>query len=236
MAATSLLLLAAFLSGCASKPAGDGAGATPAATYTVVAGGTPPPAATTTDTLHLLDRPHLTTRAPRPGDDVVRVPIDSTFGQTVSGMGTNSFADTWNFTLPTGVQGFVGNATMLAEVTGTLVNNPIPTADGCFWALSVVAGSVQTGEFHDLGCVREPAQVQAGRHQLSFPFTLADVSWPAGTELHFELHTQEEGPRAPGAGAELLTGAVDADSRIQVYGLKLPIDPPALLAQAGATS
>jgi len=230
LAATALLLLSGLLAGCASRPHADGgATAAPSATYTVIAGGNRAPAATTTDDLHLLERPRVTTHAPT-GADPVRVRINSFFQDSLS---VSGFRDTWNYTLPKDVHGLVGNATLLVEVTGTLVGDPRADLQGggCFWNLSVGVGSYETGNAYSLGCVKEGTQVPAGLYTLTIPFTLSDLSIPAGTALRFELYSGEDGPRSPNADAELLTGAAGQDSVVRIFGLQVPIDP-SLLVQA----
>lgn len=226
-----VLSSALLLSGCSSAPAAAPSSSASPALYTVTA--SPAPVARlTTDTFHLLARPDMTPRAPT-ASEPIRVPVDSFFTQTVE-HGANAFQDTWDTTLAEDVHGFSGNATLQVEVTGTLVSDPRTGVfgPGCFWALSVVAGSYETGEYQDLGCVKEGPSVATGLHTLEFPFALTDVTWPAGTPLHFELHTQEQAGRPPGAKAELLTGAAGADSTVRVLGLRLPLDPPSLLPTA----
>ena len=224
------LLAAALLAGCAQsgEPAQE-----PPQTFTTTA--TPAPVAKlTTDTFHLLARPDMTTRAPT-AQEPIRVPIDSFFNQTVAHGPTGAFRDTWDTTLPAPVHGFVGNATLVVEVTGTLVADPRTAlfGPGCFWTLSVVAGSFETGDSQGLGCVKAASTVGPGLYTLAFPFSLTEVSWDAGTVLHFQLHTYEQGARAPGAKAELLTGSVAHDSTIRVLGLRLPVDPSLLLQATG---
>jgi hypothetical protein len=228
-----LALTALFFGGCASSPdAADGVDpSSPAPTFTAVADNRVAEAVTT-DTYHLLERPVLTTRAPT-GQEPVRVPIGSFFQNTVDG-GAYAFADSWNTTLLQELHGFSGTATLVVEVTGTLVGDPRADLQGggCFWLLAVGVGPYETGSSHDLGCVKQGTTVPAGLYVLEFPFALADLALAAGTDLHFEMHTSEEGPRAPGARAELLTASEVYDSTIQVYGLQLPLEPTLVLLTA----
>lgn len=223
-----LALSGLLLAGCSSGPEGGDARTTAVPTYTVTAQ-SPQAAVLTTDTYHLLAPPEVTPRAPT-AQDPIRVPVEPLFDRTARAGQGERF---WDATLPQDLNGFVGNASLVVEVTGTLLADPRNNlAPGCFWNLAVSVGDPNTStEYRGLGCVKEGPQVPPGLYRLSIPFALTDVSWPAGTVLHFDLHTYEQLQRTPGAAADLLTGAVGYDSAIQVYGLELPLDG-ALLLQA----
>ena len=230
-----LVTLVVLAAGC-SSPSGESveATATPAPTFLVVADNQVP-APTFTDTYHLLDRPEMTPRVPT-AMEPLRLPVDSFFMQTQKGVGSGSltsgnFLDTWNTTLPTGLDVFAGNATLWVEVTGTLAADPRTNIEpGCFWVLSVGVGPYETStESHDLGCIKTGPEVPAGLYKLVFPFTVTDVAWSEGTLLRFEFHSQEPLARPSGAKAELLTGSVAYDSTVRVFGLELPLDAGRLL-------
>jgi hypothetical protein len=223
-----LLLSAALLAGCSSAPAGEPAPSTTPPAYRVV-GDNRVAEPTTTDVLHLLARPGMTPSAPTAAEPV-RQHVSSFFENEVSP--TTGFRDTWDYTLGQALDGVSGNATFLVEVTGGLVGDPRADLQGggCFWLLGMTVGSFETGQLYDLGCVKQRTQVPAGTYTLSFPFTLAQLSLPAGSALHFELHTGENAPRSPGADANVLAAAVGADSFVRLYGLDLPLDGGLVLA------
>lgn len=224
--ATLSLAALMLLAGCSGGP-GDDAVSTTAPTFTVTAQ-EPPVAKLTTDTYHLLARPDMTAQAPT-ASEPLREHIYSTFETATQFNGAPP--PTWNTTLLQDLDGFVGNATLVVEVTGTLYADPRTNLQpGCFWNLAVAAGPYETStEYKGLGCVKSGPQVPPGIYVLSFPFTLAEVKWTAGTQLRFDLGTYEPLQRAPGANAELLTASTTYDSTIQVYGLQLPVDPTLVL-------
>ncbi|MEA3165862.1 MAG: hypothetical protein QOJ26_728, partial [Thermoplasmata archaeon] len=155
---------------------------TPSPTYTVTAQ-SPQAAVLTTDTYHLLAPPDVTPREPT-GQDTIRVPVDSIFERgTRAGQ-----ADLWDAMLPQAVRGFVGNATLVVEVTGTLFADPRTNlGPGCFWDLGVSSGDPNTSsDYQSLGCAKEGPQVPPGIYTLSIPFTLTEAAWAAGTVLHFD--------------------------------------------------
>jgi hypothetical protein len=223
----SALALAALvlLSGCSSTPSGPDAGDLPSQTFTAT-GDNKVAAAVTTDRLHFLERPHVTAREPT-AQEPVRVPVPSIFEESLKF--PNGFRDTWNFTPPAEVRGFVGQATLVVEVKGGVAGNPFPTSDGCFWALGVTVDQGGPGREFDLGCLPEGAQVPAGIYVLEFPFAYPDAVIGAGSVVHFEFHTNENIQRPPGSSVELLTASVPYDSVVDVYGLQLPVDPALLL-------
>jgi hypothetical protein len=229
MAKSLLLLALAFLllPGCASTSPEDAVPATSstAPSFTVIADNKVD-GPVTTDRYHFLALPEMTSRVPT-ATEPIRVPLQTLF-ERESSAGQN--AKTWNIVLPQDVKGFVGNATLWAEIKGgSVVGNPCVTSNGCFWSLSVSAGPVQTGDYRDMGCVSAPLQVQPGVYRLEFAFAHRDVQWPAGTEMRFDFITNEQVQRSPGVTVELLTASVDYDSHIRVYGLELPLDPSLVL-------
>ena len=224
--AAAATVAALLLAGCSSAPSAAPAATSAPAVYSVTAQ-QPVVRATTTDVMHLLDRPTMSPKAPT-AQDPLRLHVRSIFEGTVDPV--HGFTDSWDMTLPRSVQAFAGNATLLVEVTGGLVGDPRADLQGggCFWFLGVTAGSYETGQLYDLGCVKQLTQVPAGLYQLSFPFTLTGIAWDAGTPLHFELHTGENTPRSPSSDAVLLTGSVAQDSTIRIYGLQVPLEPTLL--------
>src|SRR5688500_3785690 len=111
-----LSLSVLFLAGCSAGPDEADTETQAVPTYKVTAG-SPQAAVLTTDTYHLLAPPDVTPRAPT-AQDPIRVPIESLFDRTArAGQG----ALFWDATLPQDLHGFVGNASLVVEVTGTLL-------------------------------------------------------------------------------------------------------------------
>lgn len=213
----ALLAPALLIAGCSSGPdANPLPPATSAPAPWVPAPG--PAVPTVTDTFHLLAWPDTTTAAPPQGEPV-RLTIEPFLAQSASGR----FDDTWRLTPDAPLGHLVGNATIWVEVTGDIVPNPNPLVNGCFWDFTLTIGSLDTGEFHPIGCAREANPVLPGIRRLDFPIDLRGVRVDAGETVHFELHTQDAA-RSPGAEARVLTASADHDSRIRLLGLELPIE------------
>lgn len=229
--AVLLLSLAALVAGCAS-PSAPVAEPTPTAepTFTVV-GDNEIPAIVLTDTLHVLAQPDVTTRAPDSYTDL-RVPVPSIGdipGMLVAEASGASVDGRWQHPLPEGITGVVGTATFWVDVRGTVLNNPNPLAEGCFWQFRFITGGAQTGNSHFAPCVKENATVPEGLRQVTFTFDLPNVAVAPGGVLDFDFYTGDAG-RAPDATIDLLTGSIVHDSRIEIVGLQLPVDGSALLS------
>lgn len=225
------LTIALLLSGCAGGPGSktDQTSAVPSPTPVTVVADNRIAEPTFTDTLHLLAFPEATTRAPDAYTDL-RVPIPGTADIAVSGAtaGAGAARSEWRMQLGQGLQGIVGTATFWVEVRGTVLTNPNPLADHCFWEFRFLTGDVNTGESHFAPCVKENATVAEGVRAIVFTFDLPAASIPAGQDLRFELYSQDFG-RAPEATVDLLTGSIVHDSKVQLAGLVLPLDADALL-------
>jgi hypothetical protein len=181
-----------------------------------------------TDTLHLLAFPDTTPAIPEAYDDL-RLPIPGTADIAASGTTGNAAMHEWRLHLGEDLQGVVGTATFWVDVRGSILNNPNPLVDHCFWEFRFLTGDVNTGESHFAPCGKENATIAQGVRPITFTFDLPAASVPAGQDLRFELYTQDFG-RAPGATVDLLTGSVAHDSRVQLIGLRLPLDTGVLLA------
>lgn len=223
----TLLLLA---SGCTSPPAPGSEDETTSATMTVttVVGKRIEPVFT--DTLHLLPHPEATTQTPDSYTDL-RVPIPS-IGDTpstiVAQVSGNPVEARWQHQLPEGVAGVVGTATFWVEVRGTVVNNPNPLIEGCFWQFRFITGGADTGNSHFAPCVKENATVEEGLREITFTFDLPNVVIAPGGMLDFDLYTGDAG-RAPDATVDLLTASIVHDSRVEIAGLHLEVERALLL-------
>jgi hypothetical protein len=216
VALVSCLLMA--LAGCSSGPASDEAtpsSVTTSSSATVLTFNAPPPL---TDTLHLLDAPHLAATLPEGGEEI-RVPIPSSAG--VSGTEVR-----WSLPRPTGLNSISANLTFWVEVQGTVLNNE-PT--GCFW---YVVLTVDTGDglssLADPMCASEPAVVPPGVRQLTlFNSGSFDISGASGATIKVEVSVSSS--VAPGASVALLAGTSEHDSSVTIAGLQLPLDTQTLV-------
>ena len=224
----SVATLGLLLAGCSSPPA---AGPDPAAvepeTFTVV-GDNRVAAPAFTDMYHFLAQPDVTATPPD-AYEPVRVRVQSLHERSVQIATTPPNqpvppAPSWNFTLSQDLDGIVGTATVWVEVTGTVTGNPFsqPPTSGCFWALDALVDGY--ADRVTLGCLMEDLQVEPGIYELHLSFAHADLAFPAGSAFHVEFSTGEWVARSPGTTVEVLTGSIQYDSVLQLYGLRLPLE------------
>lgn len=223
----ALLAAVVLLAGCASQPSEEPAPTAVPQTFTAVADNRIA-VPLVTDTLHLVRQPGFTARGPDSYTDV-RLPVPAFSEQATAATGATTERLEWRLQMDEDLNGLTGVATFWVDVRGTVLNNPMPLAEGCFWEFRFLTGDEQTGASHFAPCIKEAATVPEGVRELAFPFDLPAVAVPAGQTLRFELYTQDFG-RAPDATVEVLTASVQHDSRVHLVGLRLPVPDQALLA------
>lgn len=212
--ALAVLAVAALLAGCSQAP---DATPTPAAVALPSPTLAPPVLPTATDTLHLLAAPYLTPTPPTGTTDTA-IAVPSVFQAA-----TNVLQ--WTVTLPKAMSVLSGNATLWVDVEGTVLGDPFPTSNGCFWSAFLTADPAQAAPTS--ACVAEPLQVQDGVRAIQLAFPPAQVAFPAGTTLYLQLTSNSE--QAPGSSVLVLTGSHAHDSQVTIHALELPWTP-ALLA------
>lgn len=223
--AVALVACLPVLAGCLSNS--PDAPATPTPTFTATAAPATPAGPALTDTMHLLNRTHVTGLAPT-GGDVIRVPVDAT-GIPVT---TAPSADArWSMPRPPALTYLAGTATLWIQVEGTVTNSD--PGDACFWRASLYAPSPSSGTgvvstTSRFVCASEPAVVPPGVRELRLDFPGFDV--PDGAEETLLLRiVADNGIAAPGATINVLTGTPQYDSQVTVYGLQLPLTTQTLL-------
>jgi hypothetical protein len=210
------------LAGCSSSPpSSDEAGPVEVVTSTATLS-LLPPAEPTTDTMYLLEAPHMTATLP-PADPLLRTPVPSVF----EGPGAASWAE---WLLPRGGVGVLeGNVTLWVEVRGAVVNPNLPFMgnDPCFWSVTLVAYR-SDGGYNAVGdCADEPNVVPEGIREIRVEFSAVDISDVQGDTL--ALWVSNSGIASDGATVEVLAGSPEYPSRLALRGLELPLDTRTLL-------
>jgi hypothetical protein len=226
--ALSLVACLVVLSGCSSN--GSTTDETPTPTFTSVADTAVALAPALTDTMHLLDAPHMAGAAPT-GSQVIRVPVRAS-GIPVTIDGADS--RTWQMPRPATLTFLTGSTTLWVDVEGTVTNSN-PT-DPCFWRVKLYSLSTSSGGGNPAGvsmdpsfvCASEPAVVPVGVRALQLTFPGYDLGETAGDVLVLSIEA-DGGVLAPGASIDVLTGTPEYDSRVTVSGLQLPLMTQTLL-------
>ena len=181
-----------------------------------------PTTAALTDTLHLLDAPHVTGLAPDLAEPL-RTPLQSTAGTVQT---TPVDYKDWQMPRPATLTYLTGTARFWIEYQGTVVANPV---DSCFWRISLhVAnnttapnGNPTTISMTDAVCVGEPEALPTGIRALEVTFPGRPI--PDGSAANMTLEITHSGRLAPGASVNLLSGTIDHDSTLTLNGLQVPL-------------
>lgn len=213
-------LLVVGFAGCTSTPSPEEEAApTPTFTSLATLSNLPPPAPTS-DTMYLLDAPHMV--ASPPSGPTVRTPVPSLFDDLAPGLGSASFVE-WS--LPRDQLGVLeGNLTFWVEVRGSVVNPNVPFFGGtaCFWNVMLLAYR-SDGGYNGVGnCADEPNVVPEGVREFRVEFGAIDISDVAGDVLAVRVSTS--GIYSDGATVDLLAGSPEHASRLALRGLTLPLD------------
>ena len=220
-----LVLAPLLLAGCfSSSPATSTTQAQP--TTMSLATTTAPvhaPKATVTDSLHLLDPPHLLAGASDRTTDIVLHVASIT--EVAAGTGS---ALEWRLPRPATLASITTNYTLWVDVEGTVLN-PESTSSGCFWNIVML---VQQDDGSSTGmpvCVQEPAVLSTGIRALHASFADFDIRNAPGKTIVLQILTT--GTYGPGATVDLLTGTPQHDSQFSIKDLAFPIDTTTLLTQ-----
>lgn len=216
------LALAPLLAGCL----GNGEGAEPAAatapsTFAVTAGLPAPEPEPTTSVLRLRMDNGLTTVAPD-SYTPVRVPIFSAQSLLLG----EPRQTQWNFTWPADVGLIRGEAILVVDVRGTVVNSPYTAVGaGCFWILDIQVdqpGRDPTDPYNGGGCVEEPQVVPEGTRTLRIPFELPAAPYLAGFQASIAFGADAYAESAD-ARIDLVTASIAQDSTITFEGVGWPL-------------
>lgn len=226
-----LLALAAVLAGCAGK-AGDPADEPAADAPDDVPDDVRPFAGNLSSqalrplsaTLHLLDRPTLTTAAPGPGEPVRVRAWSSTDYTQAAIVGLPEPPQDWTVEWPSRTSGLVGNASLWVDVQGPAFNDPRAP---CFWSV-VIGYTVESpqGFASQTGSVcagNEPAQVPEGPRLLTFPFGFPDMDVPEGATVFLQVFGGLA-PQPPGTEVVVLAGSAEFDSQATFQGVLFPVE------------
>ncbi len=195
------------------------ASATPSSAAPIVA-----PVPVLTDTLHLLDAPHLAATL-NPQSSAFRAPIPSAADSFGGLLGVNPTLK-WSLPRPN-MTALAGSAVVWVEVQGTVVHQD--ATNPCFWLLTLRLDSDDGGIYQQSGgCVEEPTVVPEGIRPVQFTFEGVDFSGFEAETLSFQLSTTAA-PLAPGASVTALTGTLEYDGLLTIAGLQVPLDTQTLL-------
>lgn len=229
--------LAAFLvvlAGCSSPPDPENA-ASSTSSYSITADSLRP-AVVLTDTLHLLDAPHVAAALPAGGAALERPLCARGVGVTVGGnpVVPACVAEPWTLPRPDGFTTLVGSVTFWVDVQGTVTNsNP---SDPCFWEVSLYAPAPADGgapvsvSDQERLCAPEPPVVPTGIRALRFDIPVRTLSDASGGELRLDLYAYG-GVLGPGATMKVLMGTPEHDSQITLSGLQVPLSTQTYLAR-----
>lgn len=213
-AALPLLVL---LAGCSSPPAEEAAPSpttafTSTATLSLLPGPEP-----TSDTMYLLDAPHM--QAAPPAGPTVRAAVPSLADQLQASGGAEA---EWTFPRDQ-LRVLEGNLTFWVEVRGSVLNPNVPFGGGtsCFWTalLLVKDGNASSGVGN---CADEPNVVPEGVREIRIGFGAADIGDVVGDTLAVRL--SNSGVYSGQATVEVLAGSPEHASRLALRGLSLPLD------------
>lgn len=216
--ALTMAVFALFLAGCSSSPSATPADGEQSSTFVVTAA----PALDTTprtDTLFLLDPPHLAGQLPG-GDATIRTQVPSDLYPG------NVPLPTWVLPRPA-VPELVTSISIWVEVQGVVTNYANPTG-GCFWFVALHFED-ESGPLNNVAsaCAPEPGIVPEGIREVVIDVPETDIQNLAGVRLAATVVTY--GTYTPGARADILSGTADHPSAITIAGLQLPIDTQTLL-------
>ena len=210
-----------LLAGCSASPPQEPASTPTPSSATM---GPPPAPIARTDTLHLLDAPHMAGALPQ-GGATVRTPVPSDVNNA---QGAPIPAPAWTLPRP-GLAELKVDLHLVVDVEG-VVTNPPRGAGNCFWAIDFFLRHADGSE-DGAGsyCRSEQPVVPAGVRALDFAFALAPDAAPLPGDL-FGVRVATLGAYAPGGSVSILSGSADADSTLAIAGLQLPIGTTTLLA------
>lgn len=218
------IVMLSALAGCSSGP-GPELPDEPdrvTSTATLTAGPTEP-AILTTNTMHLLDAPHMSSDAPTNVTPFERelamgVPLEVRYIPPA----------VWSMPRPPLA------ALRVHMVLWVSVEGPVfspyntPTNPGCFWQFFLAIeldGQNQAGSSY---CGPEPNVVPTGIRKLEFDLPELSLASVQGDTLSLGFHFLQGGA-GPGGHVYLLSGAVDADSNVTIDELKVPLGTTTLL-------
>lgn len=211
MVAAACVVMA--LAGCSSPPQESMAGSpSPSPSLTTIIVGLPV-APTSTDTLHLLDAPHMAAAAPT-GSDPIRSPVPVDYSPLAKPL-------EWTMARP-GLRTITAHVHLWVDVEGSVVNTH---SDGCFWDVYLKVGTTDSGAL-EFACANEPQVVPTGIRAIDVDVTF-DVSKIVGDQ--FALGLESAAASAPGASVTALGGTPQYDSTMRIEGLSLPLDTTTLL-------
>jgi hypothetical protein len=208
----SCLLMA--LAGCSSGPGSDdGPVATASSSSRSVLTFAPPPP--TTDTLHMVQAPHLAAAAPT-GTEPIRHDVPTLYAADVKDL-------VWTMPRPD-LAVLSAEIHLWVDVQGTVANGAANRS--CFWEVNLRVIQAD-GSYHFIyGCAAEPDVPQPGVREVVVEIDF-DIAALAGDLVGIGLQT--EAILSPGASMTLLTGTSEYDSRVTIEGLQLPLDTTTLL-------
>ena len=205
-------LVSLMAAGCASAPPEPEA----TTTHTVAATETAS-AFSVTDTLHLLDAPHLAATLPEGAQDLV-LDVPTRGGDQ---------ALQWTMPRPESPLTVAATVTLWVDVQGTVVNGASPNGGGdCFWTLVLLIDGEAPASAG--ACVEEPVTVPTGIRQLVVEIPPLDTSMLKGTKLGLGLFATALAS-SPDSSIHLLTGTPEHDSLFTVQGLEVPLDMQTVL-------
>jgi hypothetical protein len=213
------VVLSLSIAGCSSGSGGDDLPA-PTPEAPAADGAQEPPQVALTDTLHLLDPPHMVGTLPLQGDVIrTRVPSDLEYVNS----GSIDFA-TWSLPAPP-ITELRATASLVVDVQGVAAPYAygVPSGTACFW--HVVVHFEDADPMRDAisrWCRAEPAAVPTGVRTLEISFPIVD--FPTDGDERIALSVYTSAVYGPDASVEILSGTPDADSTLTIEELRLPID------------
>lgn len=166
-----------------------------------------------TDTLFLMEAPHLNGQRPTGADPYQgRVPFDAD---------PLAIPLEWSMPYPS-LSTITANGTLFFEVRGSAYS----TTPECFWGVSMVAEAADGSGIGSAFCASEQFAVTPGIKQVDFAITLEVGNMLAE---HLRLSVTTSGISPPGTTLILMAGSADYPSHLTIAGLQVPIDTQTVL-------
>jgi hypothetical protein len=211
------LLTLVALAGCTGSPSVEPETISQSSSETAPAARPLPPA--TTDTLFLLDAPHLEATLPVNGP-LFRTPLPS---------GTSTAEPlAWTFPRPD-LTVLKVTAKVWVDVQGSHLHAGTLTG-GCFWQFFLAVHSNEGGQAWGAEACATPeaTAVEPGLRELQVVFPAIDLVGVAGDQISLWPAAGTDA-RAPGSTVELLSGTNEYPSALTIEGLAAPLDMATLL-------
>lgn len=204
------------LSGCSSG-AGPDESVSPTTSDAATTSDAPLPVVRT-DTLHLLNPPHMAGLLPTTGE-VIRTPLPI---QGLNPQPSDVPVPVWSLPAPA-LDEIKATLRLVVDVQGVIASNTFVSGSSCFWNIEFLLIQADGTAERIIGwCYGEERVVPTGIRTLEFTpaATLPDLV--GGERLGFSV--AGNGAPGPGATVHVLSGTTEFDSSLAIERLQFPLD------------